>query len=94
MALHPYSPKPNCLFHSDQGIESAAHSYRDIIDQASMVRNMSRKGNPLDNTYVESFFPTMKDDCSTINCIKMISKPSLTSRVYGILYIECDCTPG
>jgi len=60
MALHRYPPKPDCLFHSDQGIEYAAHSYRDMVENAGLVRSMSRKGNPLDNAYAESFFHTMK----------------------------------
>ena len=60
MALHRYPPKSGCLFHSDQGIEYAAHSYRDQVDAAGMVRSMSRRGNPLDNAHVESFFHTMK----------------------------------
>ena len=60
MALHRHPPKPGCLFHSDQGIEYAAHGYRDMVEQAGMVRSMSRKGNPLDNATMESFFHTMK----------------------------------
>jgi len=60
MALHRYPPKPGCLFHSDQGIEYAAHEYRDMVLKANMVRSMSRKGNPLDNATVESFFHSMK----------------------------------
>jgi transposase InsO family protein len=60
MALHRYPPKPNCIFHSDQGIEYAAHSYRDMVNDAGLVRSMSRKGNPLDNAFAESFFHTMK----------------------------------
>ena len=60
MALHRYPPKPDCLFHSDQGIEYAAHSYRDLVQDAGMIRSMSRKGNPLDNAHAESFFHTMK----------------------------------
>jgi len=60
MALHRYPPKPGCLFHSDQGIEYAAHEYRNLVKEAGMVRSMSRKGNPLDNAAMESFFHTMK----------------------------------
>lgn len=60
MALHRYPPKADCLFHSDQGIEYAAHSYRDLVEAAGLVRSMSRKGNPLDNAHAESFFHTMK----------------------------------
>lgn len=60
MALHRYPPQPGCLFHSDQGTEYAANDYRDAVVDAGMVRSMSRKGNPLDNAAMESFFHTMK----------------------------------
>jgi putative transposase len=60
MALSRNRPGSGCIFHSDQGVEYAAHEYRDLVEQAGMVRSMSRKGNPLDNARVESFFHTMK----------------------------------
>lgn len=60
MALNRSRPEPGCIFHSDQGIEYAAHEYRDLVEAAGMTRSMSRKGNPLDNATVESFFHTMK----------------------------------
>lgn len=60
MALIRHKPKQGCLFHSDQGIEYAAHEYRDMLIDAGMTRSMSRKGNPLDNATMESFFHTMK----------------------------------
>lgn len=60
MALYRHPPQAGCLFHSDQGIEYAAHEYRDLLQEAGMVRSMSRKGNPQDNAKVESFFHTMK----------------------------------
>lgn len=60
MALYRHPPKPQCLFHSDQGIEYAANEYRDLLFEAGLSRSMSRKGNPLDNAIVESFFHTMK----------------------------------
>lgn len=60
MAITRQQPAPGCLFHSDQGIEYAAHEYRDLVASAGLVRSMSRKGNPLDNAVVESFFHTLK----------------------------------
>jgi len=60
MALHRYPPKTGCLFHSDQGIEYAAHEYRNLVEASGMVRSMSRKGSPQDNAFAESFFHTMK----------------------------------
>jgi len=60
MAISREAPKPGCIFHSDQGIEYAAHEYRDLVEDAGLTRSMSRKGNPLDNAIVESFFHTLK----------------------------------
>lgn len=60
MALNRNGPKTGCLFHSDQGIEYAAHEFRDALADAGLVRSMSRKGNPLDNATMESYFHTMK----------------------------------
>jgi transposase InsO family protein len=60
MALSRSTPEKGCVFHSDQGIEYAAHEYRDMVEAAGMTRSMSRKGNPLDNATVESFFHTLK----------------------------------
>lgn len=60
MALSRETIREGCLFHSDQGIEYAAHDYRLLLEAAGLRRSMSRKGNPLDNAAMESFFGTMK----------------------------------
>ena len=60
MALARAQPKPGCIFHSDQGIEYAAHDYRQLVEAAGLRRSMSKKGSPLDNAAMESFFHTLK----------------------------------
>ena len=60
MALSRERPQAGCLFHSDQGIEYAAHEYRDLLFEAGMRRSMSRRATPLDNAAMESFFHTLK----------------------------------
>lgn len=60
MALSRERPAADCIFHSDQGIEYAAHDHRNLVESAGMIRSMSRKGNPLDNAAMESFFHTLK----------------------------------
>lgn len=60
MALVRNRPETDCIFHSDQGIEYAAHEFRDMVLDAGLVRSMSRKGNPLDNATMESYFHAMK----------------------------------
>lgn len=61
-ALIRQQPKLGCLFHSDQGIEYAAHEYRELLERNGFTRSMSRKATPLDNAEVESFFHTMKSE--------------------------------
>lgn len=62
MALHRHPPEAGCLVHSDQGIEYAAQEYAELVVSAGLTRSMSRKGNPLDNACVESFFHSMKTE--------------------------------
>ena len=60
LALHRHEPSQGCLFHSDQGIEYAAHDYHELLKASGMIRSMSRKATPQDNAMVESFFHTLK----------------------------------
>ena len=54
--------KMGVKYDSDQGIEYAAHEYRDLVESANMRRSMSRRATPLDNAIVESFFHTLKTE--------------------------------
>ena len=62
MAIAQRKPKPGILFHSDQGIEYAAHSFRALLDSHGIQRSMSRQGNCYDNAYAESFFHSLKTE--------------------------------
>lgn len=61
-ALNNKQPKPGCLFHSDQGVEYAAQEFREAVEDAGLEQSMSRKGNPIDNALVESFFHSLKTE--------------------------------
>lgn len=86
MALLRHPPGSGCIFHSDQGIEYAAHEYRELVESATMVRSMSRKGRPLDNAVVESFFHTMKAE--VIHGRKLCQESEVVARLveYIIFY--------
>lgn len=60
MGLSRNKIEAGCIFHSDQGVEYAAHEFRELVESAGMTRSMSRKATPLDNAIVESFFHSMK----------------------------------
>ncbi len=84
MALDRERPRPGCLFHSDQGIEYAAHDHRQLLESANLVRSMSRRATPLDNAKVESFFHTLKAEL--IHQLPTLSDIEATARI--IQYIE------
>ena len=48
------------IHHSDQGVQYASHDYVDCLKQHDIMISMSRKGNPYDNAFAESFIKTLK----------------------------------
>jgi len=52
--------RTSCLFHSDQGIEYAAHDFKTLVENTGLTRSMSRKATPTDNAAMESYFHSFK----------------------------------
>ncbi len=48
------------VHHSDQGIQYASTDYVDCLKEHNILISMSRKGNPYDNAFAESFIKTLK----------------------------------
>ncbi len=48
------------IHHSDRGVQYTSHEYTDRLKDLGIHISMSRKGNPYDNAYEESFFKTLK----------------------------------
>lgn len=48
------------VHHSDQGVQYASHEYVDLLKRHEIGISMSRKGNPYDNAFAESFMKTLK----------------------------------
>jgi len=48
------------VHHSDQGVQYASHEYVDMLEKHGIKVSMSRKGNPYDNAFAESFMKTLK----------------------------------
>lgn len=52
-------------FHSDRGVQYACKEFADLLGKYPNVRrSMSRKGNCWDNAVAESFFKTLKSECT------------------------------
>ena len=50
----------NLIHHSDQGVQYASWKYVDRLNENNIMISMSRKGNPYDNAFAESFIKTLK----------------------------------
>lgn len=55
------------IHHSDQGVQYASDAYTGRLDQFGIKISMSRKGNPYDNAFAESFNKTIKVEEVYIN---------------------------
>lgn len=53
----------NPILHSDQGWQYQMAGFREICRQNGITQSMSRKGNCLDNSPMESFFARLKTEC-------------------------------
>lgn len=50
------------IHHSDQGVQYASKDYVSCLEEHGVRISMSRKGNPYDNAFVESFIGTLKTE--------------------------------
>lgn len=65
IALLKRSPKSKLIFHSDRGVQYCSELFRQIVNKHNyIIQSMSRKGNCWDNAPCESFFKTLKSECT------------------------------
>jgi putative transposase len=62
MALAKRSPAAGLVHHSDRGVQYASCDYTGLLKDRHVTISMSRKGNPYDNAFCESFMKTLKYD--------------------------------
>lgn len=60
MAIAERKPAAGCIHHSDRGVQYASADYVTMLKDNEIVISMSRKGNPYDNAFAESFMKTLK----------------------------------
>lgn len=59
-AISARGTAPGLMFHSDRGVEYAAHRYQGLLQAHSIVPSMSRPYTSQDNAHMESFFHSLK----------------------------------
>lgn len=66
MALGQRRIDRNLVHHSDRGSQYTSKQYRQLLRDHRIQVSMSAAGNCYDNAMIESFFATLKTECSTI----------------------------
>ena len=64
MALGHRCPPPGLIHHTDRGAIYAAGTYRQCLANHAAIASMGRRGNCYDNAVAESFFSTVKNECT------------------------------
>lgn len=64
MAVQQHRPQPGTLHHSDRGSQYTSIDYQQALATAGLRVSMSRTGSCLDNAPMESFWATLKRECT------------------------------
>ena len=70
-------PAHRTIFHSDRGSQYASSAFRAALADAGMLQSMSRRANPYDNAWTESFFGTLKSEMLQGGCFQNPSDAKL-----------------
>ena len=62
MAVQRQRPEAGLVQHSDRGVQYACGDHQEALSKAGITPSITRRGNALDNTSMESFFHTLKTE--------------------------------
>jgi transposase InsO family protein len=82
-ALADRQPPPGLVHHSDRGIQYACSDYVELLKSNDITPSMSRKANPYDNAFCESFMKTLKHE--EIHCNQYRSLEELTMNIEAFI---------
>lgn len=74
------------IFHSDQGSVYNSLKFQKELERNNFIQSMSRKGTPIDNSPMESFFSTLKSEVIYNPLVKIESYEDLIKEIKE--YIE------
>ena len=64
MAIQRRKPPAGLIWHTDRGSQYASYAHKDLLQEQGIIQSMSRKGNCWDNAVAESFFHSLKTECT------------------------------
>ena len=65
MAVGRRQPQAGLIHHSDRGSQYASQAYQQELSRHGITCSMSRRGDCWDNAVVESFFHSLKGECTS-----------------------------
>ena len=65
-AVATKKPKHGAVFHSDRGCQYASSDFGSLVWRLGMRQSMSAPGKPGENAYAESFFRSVKVECTDL----------------------------
>jgi len=74
------------IIHSDQGYQYTSFEYKAICESNGITISMSRKGNPLDNSPMESFYSLLKKETLHNNNITSLQEYIILVEDWLIFY--------
>jgi transposase InsO family protein len=88
MAILRRDPKRGVIHHSDRGVQYLCDEYTELLLEKGFFISCSRKGNPYDNAWTESFMKTIKNEeiymCEYETILDVIeSVPVFIEEVYN-----------
>ena len=86
MAIARRKPPRGVIHHSDRGVQYLSDDYVECLAENGIHASCSRKGNPYDNAFVESFMKTLKDN--EVYCWEYETILDVIERVLT-LYRQC-----
>ena len=69
------------ILHSDQGSLYNSIKFQKILEENNFIQSMSRKGTPIDNAPMESFFSTLKSEVIYNPLVKIESYEDLIKEI-------------
>lgn len=83
-AVDNRKPQTGVIFHTDRGTEYGTFIFRDRLSQVGFVQSMNRpNGKMTDNSFMESFFHTMKAEC--IHGEKFTDDQEISSQIWSYI---------
>jgi putative transposase len=82
-AVRRRSASAGLVFHTDRGIEYAAHDFKGKLAEHGFVQSMNRPGKMNDNAHMESFFHSMK--CEALHGLKFDTDDQLRQALVSYI---------